>query len=401
MIIRACASGLYHYRNETQAWERASVNHCFHIQTIVSFGNQSTTVVDCPSRTLQKWLAYCSAHTTPTRPSSQPFNSHQSYHVMSMMTKKRAAVPVDLELKQRPLDKRSRMEEMNSSAPSLWKGASNQKDAKPTTNFTHVHLQILKVLYSQQNLDQDDGEVNNEQWKCVEDFLKERQVVKTMATKVRSTEAIQKKSTTFKELVENFNVTKSQILSHDTALRPSYRRPTIKAGVSISTTRSPSSLVHPTTRVLPAQFFSGTCRFGSVSSPGSFRKSQFSAIKQQQQQQIPLEVDGNPFGIISTFLKQKHQLTLARFQRSSAPLLSLVEDLEGRIKCLTSKLEEIAERRKRCGLGFLLVDQALRNNESFDVQSLEEARVRMETKLEFWRILLEETTSTIALMHGK
>jgi hypothetical protein len=74
-----------------------------------------------------------------------------------------------------------------------------------------------------------------------------------------------------------------------------------------------------------------------------------------------------------------------------------VQDAEARIKCLVTKLEDIAKKGNRTSLAFLLADQALQHNESNDVvqQSFEETRVRMETKLELWRIFLQDATRTM------
>jgi hypothetical protein len=320
---------------------------------------------------------------------------------MSMLTKKRSAAPLELGEEQQHLEKRNRLEETTTPTPLMWKVENNPKDVNITTNFTHIHLQILKVLYRQATFDQDDGAINDEHWKSIEYFLQKRQDIKTMAAKVRDTDAIQAKSRAFEDLVQNLNFSESHDVPQETFFRQNCRWLTNIRGLSMSSTRSPSSMVHPTTRTLSARFFSGTSKFGSASSSYSIHMSRLSGMKQQRQlhrQESP-EDDGNPFGIISCFLKHKQQLTFAKFQQTSAPLRSLVKDVEARIKCLTAKLEEIFVTKKGTCLDFGLADQTIDNNDSFDVQSLEEARVEVQTKLELWRLLLQDSSNAMELTH--
>jgi hypothetical protein len=193
------------------------------------------------------------------------------------------------------------------------------------SKFTHVHLRLLKVLYSQISRESDDGKVKEEQWKHMEQFLHNRESVMTMAAKVKITDAIRKETTSFEELLENAPAVAHTLMNIRPTALPSRWSPhhsSLPLSSSSSKTYSSSA-----SKFSSARFFSGAAKFGFSSSPGSGR---FSAMKQHQQHQQmqqnqPIDVDANPFGILSTFLIHKHQMSATRFQTSCSGPVSKIK----------------------------------------------------------------------------
>jgi hypothetical protein len=116
---------------------------------------------------------------------------------------------------------------------------------------------------------------------------------------------------------------------------------------------------------------------------------------QQMQQNQPIDVDANPFGILSTFLIHKHQMSATRFQRTTAPLQALAKDARHRVQDLSAKLKDVEIKRNEAGLGMFLLD-TLPSSPSSEIETMEEERVCMETKLELWTILLQDITRTMS-----
>ncbi|KAG7364509.1 hypothetical protein IV203_037711 [Nitzschia inconspicua] len=257
------------------------------------------------------------------------------------------------------------------------------------TKFTHVHLKLLKALYPQQDLEQDDGSVKQEQWKHMERFLQNREEVKTMSAQVKVSEVIHDESMAFEELVEN----SPSIVTTGTNFVPS---PQPSAAARWSAQKMLPSLSNHSSaskykRALSARFFSCADRYGSSSSsPGNIR---YSARKQNQES--PIDVDANPFGILSSFLKHKHQETCRRFHQFVSPIQELANDAERRVQSLTLQLKETAGKIKQAGMNAFLLDPTESRHPSVDVATLEEERVRMETKLDLWTILWKDITATM------
>lgn len=285
-------------------------------------------------------------------------------------------------------------------------GDGNSAIAVPTVKFTHVHLQLLKVLYaSREGGDDrdDDSCVKTEQWKQMQDFLQNRENVKTMAAKVKQSEAIQKGTSFFEELVE-----KSPSIMAITSFFP----PVSMAAVTCpSKSRSSasskmllvSSRANGTTtkhRGLSARRLFGHgagVKFASSTSPGSGR---YSARKQQQQQPIIIDVDANPIGILSTLLKHKHHVNSLNFQQTTSPLQSLANEAEERVTRLTTKLKNIEAKKQQAGWDVFLDDLAAAVSDdatasSSEAETMAEEHVRIETKLELWTILWKDITSTM------
>jgi len=98
-------------------------------------------------------------------------------------------------------------------------------------------------------------------------------------------------------------------------------------------------------------------------------------------------VGENAFGIVSGLLKRRHHLASTHLNQRISTLRALVKESQNRIENLNSGVN--IER-----YNFKILED---NNETFVVpkEKDEDFRVRIETKIGLWRLLLRDLTETL------
>jgi len=223
--------------------------------------------------------------------------------------------------------------------------------------FLEVHLHILMSLYKDEN----DFPVEEKYWESIKHFLKERRAIKITA------ERVQRMSSVCEEAVE-FEVN-----------RTSYRKKSFK--------KSNLSFRAHMLITQPSPFLNRPSRTTSQPSDpkNSSRKDDLIYYTKRRDN---LEMVGeNAFGIVSGLLKRRHHLASTHLNQRISTLRALVKESQNRIENLNSGVN--IER-----YNFKILED---NNETFVVpkEKDEDFRVRIETKIGLWRLLLRDLTETL------
>jgi hypothetical protein len=256
--------------------------------------------------------------------------------------------------------------------------------------FTKVHFQLLKALYDPSSSDNsnvgEDDIVEERHWNCMGFFLEERQNIKNMASSVNDSGIVHEEVKSFQKLIAENPLAPSKTRFNRYVV--TVRKNTLSSHKKTSIKKCS---LNRSSHLTSARFFSGASRFGS--SPGSAR-GRFMGLSAQSCQGMEQELGGNPFGMIAGMLKQRHQLTSNHFQRVAvAPLKELIQNAQVRIKLLESGLKEENAKQRQNELSAFLMARSQKDR--MVLEKSEEVRVRTETKLELWNMLLQDVTSAI------
>jgi hypothetical protein len=280
--------------------------------------------------------------------------------------------------------KRSRIEKQDDDTARTRYDENNAQSKLRANNnkFMDVHLHILMSLYQKDSTisilrhDDDDCPVEEKYWELIKYFLKQRCAIKTTTERVQCMSEICDQAVEFETNVSAFpaiyeNEFLAQQLSpqmNRTANRKSSMKGSRSTNVSFR-----SSSAHNMLITQPSPFLNRSSH--ARSRTGTTSKSSVPSKKSNytKQESDNLEMaGGNAFGIVSGLLKYRRQLASKQLNQRFSTLHVLVKESQNRIVNLSSR-----------------ISYAIKETD-------EDTKVRIETKIGLWKLLLQDLTETLS-----
>lgn len=317
-------------------------------------------------------------------------------------------------------------------------GTTYHKEFKLDANrFLRVHLHMLKSLYVEDSSASfiEDSKVDESEWKCIEQYLQERDGIQRMGSAVQHIHDIHKDAVKFQETVSSQDPPLSMVVTVPITspvtgraigggrLTPSnlmYRSSLMTISQATAPV-SPHSLcyrqrIHDRPQ-LTTHFWTSRTPVNSSHHPGfaigNGRNQGTSYFRHDGSCGNTCIEKGNPFGIVSGLLKRKYQCASKCLSNKSAPYQSLSLKIHSRIHSLGSRLKDYADMTGKAGLSHCLAggggqdrklaegsvcshSRAIFGTEFIAMgESADESKVRMETKVKLWTALYFDLKASI------
>lgn len=294
--------------------------------------------------------------------------------------------------------------------------AAIQQHSKLRANrFLRMHLVILKALYCDAEGSStpfmEDSAVEDDDWNCIDEFLRERDRIQTISSTVEHMGSIHKEAVKFQHTLDGWDPSLAMTVTVPITTSPATGRTIASGRLTPSNRMYRSSLMIITqasaSRTSPLQArchqvvrdrtHSRALLWTSTTPVNRFYHPEVTTLQNGRNRGTGKEEEGcsndeesgggdNAFGIISGLLKRKHQIARKHLSKKSAPYRSLLLSIHSRIQDLEVRLKEHAEMLDKEGV----------DNDSFmpdyiaAKERADESRARMETKINLWWVLLNE-----------
>ena len=277
--------------------------------------------------------------------------------------------------------------------------AQSKLRANNNNKFMDVHLHVLMSLYQKDSTTSilrhhdDCPAVEEKYWKLIKYFLKQRCAIKTTTERVQCMSEICEQAVEFETNVSVFPViSENEFLGQQISPqmnRTANRKSSVK-GARSNNVSFRSSSAHNILITQPSPFLNRSSHARSWTGTTSKSSALSKNYSYTQQESDNLEMaGGNAFGIVSGLLKYRQQLASKQLNQRFSTLRALVKESQNRIVNLSSRINNAIEGNnckssKNC-------------NETFVVakETDEDTKVRIETKIGLWKLLLQDLTETL------
>jgi hypothetical protein len=247
--------------------------------------------------------------------------------------------------------------------------------------FMYVHLHVLMSLYQKDSTisilrhDNDCPAVEEKYWELIKYFLKQRCAIKTTTERVQCMSEICDQAVEFETDVSALPISDNEFLGQQVSPqmnRTANRKSSMKGSRSNNVSFRSSS-AHKMLITQPSPFLNRSSHARSWTGGTTSKSSVPSKNSGYIQESDNLEMaGGNAFGIVSGLLKYRRQLASKQLNQRFSTLHALVKETQNRIVNLNSQ-----------------ISNAIKETD-------EDTKVRIETKLGLWKLLLQDLTETLS-----
>ena len=270
-------------------------------------------------------------------------------------------------------------------------GQSQQK-GRPRQEFLKTHLQILKTLYhtsstkdhdksqdvggDDDNSNDEDGPVQHDEWKSIDDFLLVRDRLQTLSHQVERMGGIHQEAEKFQHTMDKKIQKQQKQFAQQQFVQQQQQQQTAPTNIHASPLRkSPKGNHHPFPGSGSGSKKNRVNRDGHYHRSGGIPDNSYYTMTNNNS-------SVNSAGIMSALLRRKHYIAYKHWKKQVEPFRDLSTKIMQRIDALNEQRTALSSDMIRQNLNLQQGQQQQKKN----VEN-KETQARIETKIDLWNIL--------------